>query len=241
MSCVSPAETLVGQFAFPGHAKNSLEAYWTSSAMNCVSQTEPFVPQFVCPEHAKDSLEAYRRSLAMSSVSLAKPLISQFAFPEHADLIEAYWRGLATSSRSLTEPLISQFVFPEHAKDSLEVCQRDLAMSSISLAEPLVSQFAFPEHAKDFEPGTHLDLHAGWYWTMDQDLENSLEIPVRFSALPSPVDINQRAYDALNLKLNTFHFCGPATVEWVYWFFEPPWTVKIGRTNNLARQMYKWN
>ncbi|KIK50560.1 hypothetical protein GYMLUDRAFT_65213 [Collybiopsis luxurians FD-317 M1] len=132
-----------------------------------------------------------------------------------------------------------QFHLPN--METLVAYRKGLAMSSASIANPLISPFTFPEHARTFEPGTHLDLRPGWYWTMDEDFENSPGIPVRFSALSDPANVNRRTYDALDKKLNSFQVRGTGIVGWVYWFFEPPYTLKIGKTNNLARRMLEWH
>ncbi|KIK53465.1 hypothetical protein GYMLUDRAFT_250415 [Collybiopsis luxurians FD-317 M1] len=104
-----------------------------------------------------------------------------------------------------------------------------------------VGDFTLPEWADAYEPDTYFDLCPGWSWTMDEDFQNSHNTPVQFLALPGHLSIRRRPHYALEKKLTTFRPRKPGVAAWIYWFFEPPWTWKIGKTINLARRVNEWH
>ncbi|KIK51169.1 hypothetical protein GYMLUDRAFT_64944 [Collybiopsis luxurians FD-317 M1] len=121
--------------------------------------------------------------------------------------------------------------------------RKGLALGSTPFEDSPLPNAKFPERAEDFAPGTHFDLRPWWSWTMDRDFENSHKVHVCFSPFPSELHVHRRTHNVLAKKLSSFHPRGSTSTSalWVYWFFEPPWTLKIGRTVNLARRMLEWH
>ncbi|KIK65166.1 hypothetical protein GYMLUDRAFT_56597 [Collybiopsis luxurians FD-317 M1] len=147
--------------------------------------------------------------------------------------------------RLLTENRIYRiqggFQYHIRSIEALVSFRKGMALGATPDVHSSIAQFEFPQHAEDFPPGMYFDLRLGWYWTMESDFTNSYKVPVRFSALPTPTTISKRPSLVLEKKITTFCTRKTSVVSWIYWFFEPPRTLKVGRTVNLARRMLEWN
>ncbi|KIK50025.1 hypothetical protein GYMLUDRAFT_65453 [Collybiopsis luxurians FD-317 M1] len=141
----------------------------------------------------------------------------------------------------VVEEIPGGFQFRVRDIKTLVAYRKGTALGSMPIADLCLDKFKFPERAEDFEPGTYIDLRRAWAWTMDDDLVNPPTVPVRFSPLPNRANIRRRNDQLLQGKLSSFCPSQTNGVSWIYWFFEPPFTLKIGRTIHLSRRMMEWH
>ncbi|KIK60179.1 hypothetical protein GYMLUDRAFT_244609 [Collybiopsis luxurians FD-317 M1] len=142
---------------------------------------------------------------------------------------------------NLVDEIPGRFQFRLQDIETVIAYRKGIALGSVPTTNLSFGEFRFPERAEDFEPGTYLNLRPRWSWTMDDDLANVHKILVPFSSLPDPTNLRRRTAQVLQDKALSFCFPQTNAVCWVYWFFEPPFTFKIGKTVNLSRRMMEWH
>ncbi|KIK62163.1 hypothetical protein GYMLUDRAFT_242852 [Collybiopsis luxurians FD-317 M1] len=100
----------------------------------------------------------------------------------------------------------------------------------------------FPGPAKDYPIGTHFDLRPYWAYTMARDLESWRRIPVCYRPLPRRHELVKHSDLILDCKLSKYPVISSKRyICYIYWYFEPPWTMKIGRTVNMKKRMWAWH
>ncbi|KIK50160.1 hypothetical protein GYMLUDRAFT_487524 [Collybiopsis luxurians FD-317 M1] len=88
----------------------------------------------------------------------------------------------------------------------------------------------------------YFNLRPYWAYTMARDLDSWRKIPVRFRPLPRRHKVAKRSDLILNSKLSKYPIVGSKPyICYIYWYFEPPWTMKIGQTVNMKQRMWAWH
>ncbi|KIK56411.1 hypothetical protein GYMLUDRAFT_62046 [Collybiopsis luxurians FD-317 M1] len=133
------------------------------------------------------------------------------------------------------------FQFRLNDPETVASFRKGIALSAASPDDCSFHEFTFPGSAAKFPPGTHFDLHPGWYSSMGKDIVAYCSTPVRFSPLPSPHELCRRSTFELEQRLAKFRLQSAIVPSIIYWYVEPPWTVKIGRTTHLANRVSGWD
>ncbi|KIK66509.1 hypothetical protein GYMLUDRAFT_55719 [Collybiopsis luxurians FD-317 M1] len=88
---------------------------------------------------------------------------------------------------------------------------------------------SFPGPAKDYPIGTYFNLQHYWAYTMARDLKSWSKIPVCFRPLPEQHELVKCSHLILDSKLSKYSIIGSKRyVCYIYWYFKPPWMMKIG-------------